>query len=317
MQYNLLGKTGIEVSKLCFGSVTVGPLQANFEEGFAADVIEEAMSLGVNFLDTAHLYDNYSIIRNALDRLSDREKLVIATKASVDKDKDYSVHIEEARHELNRDVIDIFLLHGEEDKNSLKEHQKALDTLWTYKSKGKIRAVGLSTHYIAGVYAAIDAGLDVIHPIINKDGLGIVDGRVEQMEEAIKAANENGLGIYAMKVLGGGNFLNRASECLTYAINHPYFDSIALGMKTKEEVRADVSFFEKGSFTEEELQYFMQSGKKLLIENINCKGCGKCVEFCHQNALSLQNGIASCNFSKCLLCGYCSTVCPVFCIRVV
>jgi len=313
----MLGKTGIKVSKLCIGSVTVGPLQANLEVGAGADVYEEAISLGVNFLDTAHLYNNYPIIRNALDRMKDREKLVIADKASVEKDKDYSVHIEEARSALNRDVIDIFLLHGEQDEKSLKEHQQALDTLWAYKAKGKIRAVGLSTHCIAGVYAAINAGLDVIHPIINKDGLGIVDGGVKQMEEAIKAAKEAGLGVYAMKVLGGGNFLNRASECLEYAINFPYFDSIALGMKTKEEVRADVSFFETGKFTEEELQYFKNSGKKLLIEDLNCKGCGKCVEFCHQKALSLKNGQAACDFSKCLLCGYCSTVCPIFCIRVV
>ena len=313
MQVTMLGKTGIKVSKLSFGSVTVSPLLANLEVSLAADVIEEAFSLGVNFIDTAQLYKNYPHIRKMLDRLPDREKLIIATKAFPKEGVDFSEPIEEARRALNRDVIDIFLLHGEKDKNSLKEHQKALETLFTYKSKGLIKAVGISTHYVAGVYAAIEADLDVVHPIFNIDGLGIVDGSIKQMEEAIKAAKEKGLGIYAMKALGGGNLINKANESMSYAINHPYCDSVAVGMKTKEEVRANVSFFEKGKFSEEEMKNFKQ--KKLFIEDY-CIGCGKCVNFCHQNALSLQNKKAACDSSKCLLCGYCSTVCPEFCIRI-
>lgn len=316
MQYNVLGKTGIKVSKLCFGSLTVSPLQANINPEDAGSVIEEAVALGINFIDTAQLYRNYPHIRNGIDRLKEKDKLVIATKAVPKKGEDFSKAVEEARLALNRDVIDIFHLHGEKDMQSLKDHQSALDTLFNYKAKGKVRAVGISTHYVAGVYAAIEAGLDVVHPMFNKQGLGIVDGTIEQMEEAIKTAREKGLGVYAMKALGGGNLHNRAAECLDYVINFPYCDSIAVGMKTKEEVRANVSFFENGKFTDEEINSLKRNEKKLFIEEF-CKDCGKCVKFCHQSALSLVNGKAVCDTSKCVLCGYCSTVCPGFCIRVV
>lgn len=55
MQYNKLGKTGITVSRLCFGSLTISPLQRDMTLHEGVMVIDKAIELGVNFIDTADL----------------------------------------------------------------------------------------------------------------------------------------------------------------------------------------------------------------------------------------------------------------------
>ena len=73
------------------------------------------------------------------------------------------------------------------------------------KAKGIIRAVGISTHSVSAVRAAIEVSeIDVIFPIINIEGLGILHGTKADMEQAIRQASQKGKGVYAMKALGGG-----------------------------------------------------------------------------------------------------------------
>ncbi|MCL5290108.1 MAG: aldo/keto reductase, partial [Firmicutes bacterium] len=66
MQYRVLGRTGFKVSRLCFGALTVGPLQAGLPVAEGAGVIRRAIDYGVNLIDTAELYGTYSYIREAL-----------------------------------------------------------------------------------------------------------------------------------------------------------------------------------------------------------------------------------------------------------
>ncbi|HRU42362.1 MAG TPA: aldo/keto reductase, partial [Candidatus Diapherotrites archaeon] len=56
MDYRILGSTGLRVSRLCFGSLTIGPLQAGLDIEEGASVIRAAFDMGVNFIDTAELY---------------------------------------------------------------------------------------------------------------------------------------------------------------------------------------------------------------------------------------------------------------------
>ena len=79
MKYVKLGNTGIEVSRLCFGALVIGPLQADLPAGKGADVIAEALGRGVNFIDTAEIYGTYPHIREAVKRFGD--KPVIASKS--------------------------------------------------------------------------------------------------------------------------------------------------------------------------------------------------------------------------------------------
>ena len=138
MDYNILGKTGIKVSKLCFGALTIGPLQANLPLDDGARVISEAIDRGVNFIDTAQLYKTYPYIKKALSQRSIKN-VVIASKSYAYSKKTAEESLYEALREIDRDYIDIFLLHEQENEYTLKGHYEALEYFIKMKEKGIIR----------------------------------------------------------------------------------------------------------------------------------------------------------------------------------
>ena len=78
MIYHELGRTGINVSKLCFGSLTMGPFQRNLTPAQGAALFECAFSHGVNFVDTAEIYGTYPHLREAVRLKPD---LVVCSKS--------------------------------------------------------------------------------------------------------------------------------------------------------------------------------------------------------------------------------------------
>ena len=80
MEYNILGKSGIKVSKICFGTLTLGPLQKNYSVREGANLLSYAYDKGINFLDTAELYDNYAQIKESLINRP-RDSVNIITKS--------------------------------------------------------------------------------------------------------------------------------------------------------------------------------------------------------------------------------------------
>jgi aryl-alcohol dehydrogenase-like predicted oxidoreductase len=310
-----LGKTGLLVSRLCFGSLTVGPLQARLPVEDAARVMASAIGQGVNFFDTAQLYGTYPHIRRAME-LSGKRDLIIASKTYAYTRALAKAAVEEAQRELGRETVDIFLLHEQESVHTLNGHAEALDYLLECKRNGIIKAVGLSTHHVAGVYGAIEKKLDVVHPLLNIAGLGIADGTRQDMELAVKKAYGCGIGVYGMKALGGGNLFKRASECLGYALGLGCVDAVAIGMQSAEEVAANVRYFETGRFDDETQKLLSRKTRRLHIDDW-CEGCGECAKVCGQHALSVQNGKAKCAHEKCVLCGYCCKACPMWAIKVV
>ncbi len=315
MQYVTFGKTNLLVSRLCFGSLTIGPAQCNLSIDEGAEVISKAISMGINFIDTAQLYRTYGYIREGMKK-SGKFDIVISSKTYAYSRDMARKAVEEARRELDRDYIDIFLLHEQESIHTLRGHKEALDFLLECKEKGIVKAVGCSTHHVAGVYGAIDMGLDIVHPLLNLTGLGIVDGTREQMEAAIKLAHDNGLGVFSMKSLGGGNLFKKAEECFNYILGLDYIDSVAVGMQCIEEVEENIRYFEQGSFSEKGKAVLDKKERRLLNESW-CDGCGACIKQCPQDALYLENGQSKCIHEKCLLCGYCAAACPHFAIKII
>ncbi|HCX64202.1 MAG TPA: aldo/keto reductase [Eubacteriaceae bacterium] len=310
-----LGKSELWVSKLCFGSLTVSPLQANYSVDQAGDLIAFALQKGINFIDTADLYQNYEQIRNGIKKA--KISPVLCTK-SYDYEWDGAKdNLEKARRMLDRDVIDLFMLHEQESIHTLRGHKPALDYLLEAKQKGLIKAIGISTHFVSGVYGALSfKEIDVIHPILNFRGLGIVDGTIEEMETALKEAKHEDLGIFAMKPLGGGNLIGLRDRAFSYIKGKPMIDSIAIGMQSEEEILYNIRRI-NGQSVSEELKRATKNKKRSLHIDEWCVKCGKCVETCPQEALTIGPEKAVVDPDKCVLCAYCSAACPEFCIKVV
>jgi len=297
-----LGKTGIAVTELCFGALPIGPLQANISVEKGAKLIRAALERGINFIDTAEAYKTYLHIRKALEGYND--EVIIATKSSAKTYKKMEQSIKDAFESLNRTYIDIFLLHAARVTPSVfEERAGALQCLKDYKSKGTIRAIGTSTHAVGIVRRAAEIKeIDIIFPIINRLGMGIIGGSVDEMVKAISGASKAGKGLYAMKALAGGHLIDQLEESFNFARNIKGISSIAVGMVNQEELELNLRIFNDEKIPWELLTQEIKPSKRLFILSF-CKGCGTCVKTCPNNALSLENGKAVVDHKLCILCG--------------
>lgn len=339
------------ITRLVYGSLTVGPLQANLPVERAGEVLSYAFDRGINFLDTAQYYRNYAHIRAGLRKCKHPENVLLSSKTYAWDKAGALEAVDEARRGVDRDVIDLFMLHEQESIHTLRGHREALDTLFELREKGVIRAVGISTHHIAAVEGAIQlveegTPLDVVHPLFNKAGIGIADGTPDEMAAALTRLHQRGCGIFGMKALAGGHLYTNAAEAFTYVLDKPFIDAVAVGMQDESEIDANIAFFTTGAFPADAAP--LQKVKRQLHIEEYCEGCGRCVARCGQGALSLvvaqadgeeENpydfgatfaaaaGIsedtekpvsyrAAVDPDKCVLCGYCTSECPVFALKV-
>ena len=310
-----LGDTNIEVSRLCFGSLTMTPFQANLSEKEGAYLIEYAYDKGINFLDTAEIYENYNYIKRALKGIR-REDYHIATKTYAYTEEMARESLELALKELDTDYIDLFLLHEQESIHTVRGHFEAIEYFIKAKEQGKIRVIGLSTHRVEGVLAAKEVKeIEVVHPIVNKLGIGIQDGNIDDMLKAIEEIYNMGKGIYAMKPLGGGHLIKDLEAAFNFVKSIPSIHSIAIGLQSTEEIDSNIELLEKGTIPEE-LKTKLKDKKRKLIVADYCIACGNCVERCNQQGIEIIDGVATPN-ENCILCGYCAKVCPEFCIKVI
>ena len=314
MQMTTLGRSGLKVSRLCYGTLTMSPLQRDMSPEAGARLLVYAYERGVRFLDTADLYGTYPHIRLAL---RDAPDYVISTKAYCYDRQTAREALERAFRGTGRDYIDLFMLHEQESLYTLRGHEEALTYLAEQRERGHIGAVGVSTHFCACVLAAPRFPMiDVIHPLINLEGIGIQDGTREDMEAAIRAARERGIGIFAMKPLGGGHLIASNRAALDYAINSPLLDSVAIGMQSEAEIDVNTALF-SGAADEAEALEALRSRRRRIMVHDWCEGCGHCKARCRQNAIEIVDGRAQIDPEKCVFCGYCARACPQFCIKVV
>jgi aryl-alcohol dehydrogenase-like predicted oxidoreductase/Pyruvate/2-oxoacid:ferredoxin oxidoreductase delta subunit len=310
LKYNMLKGINCTVSEFCLGLLPMGPRQANASPVECIKIIERAYSLGVNFFDTAEIYQTQAYLGQALSGV--RSQVIVATKSFASSYDEMARSVEHSLKELKTDYIDIYLLHSARlGVEVFSERSGAISCLQEYKRVGVIRAVGIATHNCHTVGAASSQeDIDVIFALINMKGIGVLSGSVEDMKKAILKAYAKGKGVYAMKALAGGILLPQYAQALDFARSVPGISAVAMGVVTLSELENGVAYF-----LGNQVEAPKHITKSLYIHTYLCSGCGSCLEVCHNEAIVLVDGKAQVDHEKCLRCGYCSYGCPQFCIR--
>jgi aryl-alcohol dehydrogenase-like predicted oxidoreductase len=215
MEYRPLGRTGMQVSVACMGTMTFGwePEDWGSFEEESLRVIGKALDLGINFFDTADVYargTSETILGKGLK--SKRDRVVLATKCHGKMDDEdpnawgntYK-HVTEACHaslrRLGTDWIDLYQIHRPQPSVPIDETLRALDDL---RRAGKIRYAGCSTfaawqvceaHYVAKQLGA--AGFVCEQPPYN-----LLDRRVER--ELLPFCRTYEYGVIPWSPLAGG-----------------------------------------------------------------------------------------------------------------
>lgn len=313
MNYNYLGNTKLLVSHLGFGTLTMSKLQKSSDEKTIHNVNTAVIEGGINFYDTAEQYDNYDIINDALKIKND---IIISSKSYAFDRSGAKASLDKCLNSIGRNYIDIFSMHEQINKFSIDGHMEALEYYKEQKKAGLIKAIGISTHYISGVIDVRNyVDIDVIHPIFNKAGMGIVDGNALEMEKNLEITHSFGKGIFSMKALAGGNLIKNNIEALEFVKNKSFIDSVVLGMQSVEEVLANIKLFNNNA--DFDSMKILQNNTRRIHIDEDCKMCYECIKKCHQNALSVVDGKIVVDKSKCVLCNYCGSVCKNFCIKVI
>src|SRR5665213_2168492 len=162
MKYARLGKTGLEVSRICIGCMSFGdPKRGNHEwslpEADSRPIIRKAWEAGINFYDTANVYSDGTseeITGKVLKELAPREQWVLATKvhgrmhegpngAGLSR-KAILSEIDNSLRRLGTDYVDLYQIHRFDPTTPVEE---TLEALHEVVKAGKARYIGASSMY--------------------------------------------------------------------------------------------------------------------------------------------------------------------------
>lgn len=155
MEYTVLGNTDIRISKLCIGCMSFGKAGTmhdwTLDETETENVIKHALSLGINFFDTANGYSagtSEEYLGRVLRRNIARDKVIIASKVYFNPGrlsaKAIQREIDGTLKRLGTDYLDLYIIHRFDYNTPIEETMEALNDL---VKAGKVRALGASAMY--------------------------------------------------------------------------------------------------------------------------------------------------------------------------
>ncbi|HOU13807.1 MAG TPA: aldo/keto reductase [Anaerolineae bacterium] len=227
MKYTSLGRTGLQVSRLCLGTMNFGP-QTTEEDSYA--IMDRALELGINFFDTANVYGGKfgeGLTEQIIGRWfaqggGRREKVVLATKVynrmgEWPNERGLSAyHIRKAAEDslrrLQTDHIDLYQMHHVERSTPWEEIWQAMEQL---VREGKVLYVGSSN--FAGwhiVKAQAKAAQRNFMGLVSEQSLYNLNARMIELE-VLPACEDYGLGVIPWSPLAGGllgGVLQKAAE---------------------------------------------------------------------------------------------------------
>jgi len=216
MEHARLGRTGLQVSRLCLGTMTFG-LQSDESTAFA--ILDRAAEGGIDFLDTSDAYplggdlSTRGITEEILGRwlAGKRDRFIVATKCFAptgpapfdggNSRKHIMSAVEASLRRLRTDYIDLYQLHGYDRATPIDENLGALDDL---VHQGKVRYTGCSNFLTYQLVRAVGrsetlglARFDSVQPRYN-----LLFRQIER--EMLPFCREEGVGVIPYNPIAGG-----------------------------------------------------------------------------------------------------------------
>ncbi|MCL2150676.1 MAG: aldo/keto reductase [Coriobacteriia bacterium] len=262
MQYVSFGQTGMEVSRLGLGCMRFPPDKAE-----SIEMVRYAIDHGVNYLDTAYVYEGSEEILG--EALADgyRQRIRLASKApmwSIQSYGDFEKRLDESLMRLKTDYLDVYLLHnlyqGNLDKARRLDGPGFLDEMI---AKGKILYKGFSMH---NTYEAFTDLVDDYRWDMAQIQLNILDVNMQVGLKGLEYGAEKGIAMVIMEGLRGGQILQSQPQevdgllaahpeqrplvdwCYRWLYDKPAATMILSGTSSLEQLKQNLEIFEQSEY---------------------------------------------------------------------
>ncbi len=250
-----LGKTGIEVSIIGFGSGSRFLMYE--EEDKALKALSHALDLGITYIDTAHSYGNGKSEERIGKLIPERRKqITLATKLSARTADEARRQIELSLKRLRTDHLDVLHIHalsGPEDLAAIEKPDGILKAMYEARDQKVTRAIGITCHAAPeALRTALERhDFDCTQMALNAAMARMAEGRggmkATPMSEggfeelALPVAVRKGMGVIAMKVFAQDQIIGAApiEKLLTYSLSLPV-SLASLGMPRLEFIERNI-----------------------------------------------------------------------------
>ena len=317
MEYRILGKSGLKISRMGFGGI---PIQRIDAQGTKA-LMQQLVDAGVNYIDTARGYTvSEQFLGEALEGI--RDKFVLATKSMARTKDAMAADIETSLGNLRTDYIELYQVHNPnmEQLEQVIAEGGALEALLEAKAAGKIGHIGLTAHSLEVFEKALT--LDWVETIMFPYNIVETQG-----EALIAACAEKNIGFIDMKPLAGGA-IEDATLAMRFVVANPAVDVVIPGMADPAEIEQNLAAVNnEAPLSEEEAASIEQVRAQLGTQFCRrCNYCAPCsVGIAIPNVFLMQGyleryglaGWAQSRYdampvkaSACIQCGACEPRCP-------
>lgn len=261
MEYTILGKTGLRISKVGLGGIPIQKVDA----AAVRSLLEKLAENGVNYIDTARGYTvSEQYLGEALEGM--RDKFVVATKSMARTKEAMAKDIEISLGNLKTDYIDLYQVHNPApaDLEAVIAPGGALEALLEAKEAGKIHHLGVTAHFTSVFERALE--LDWVETIMFPYNIVETQG-----EELMNCCTRQNIGFICMKPLAGGA-LENAALALRFIAQNPDVSVVIPGMYDVKEVQQNVAAVnDKSPLTDKE-----QGEIGTIRETLGTQFCRRC-----------------------------------------
>ena len=317
MEYRVLGKTGLKISRVGLGGI---PIQRIDAEG-TKKLVYQLMEAGVNYIDTARGYTvSEQYLGYALEGI--RDKFILATKSMARTREAMAKDIDISLGNLKTDFIDLYQVHNPNvaQLEQVIGEGGALEALLEAKEQGKIGHIGLTAHSLEVFEKALE--LPWVETIMFPYNIVETQG-----EELIRKAVQKNIGFVDMKPLAGGA-IEDAALAMRFLVSNPDVTVVIPGMADPKEVEVNLTAAENTAPLSADEQSKVQQVRDALGTQF-CRRCNYCAPctvginipsvFLFQGYLDRYGladwakdryGAMAVKASACVECGACEPRCP-------